>query len=284
MYSHGLATLALCEALAMTRPLQPSPQAGDVGGRIAAAAGGGRPDWSVRGQPHIAARRAPDAVLQPPANIRAPNPALARAAQQGILFIARAQHQGGGWRYTPGMAGDMSVVGWQMMALKSGHLAGLQVPRKTMRQAVAFLDSVQTENGSAYGYTSPHAGQATTAIGLLCRMYTGWDRRQPGLVGGINRMAAWARPDQGLYFYYYATQVMHHYGGVSWHQWNLWMRDYLVRTQARGGSIEGSWSFNGPHDSTGRLYCTAMAAMTLEVYYRYSPVYGEAAVASENRK
>ena len=34
----------------------------------------------------------------------------------------------GGWRYTPGVeSGDTSVVGWQVMALKSAQMAGLAV-------------------------------------------------------------------------------------------------------------------------------------------------------------
>jgi hypothetical protein len=83
-----------------------------------------------------------------------------------------------------------------------------------------------------------------------------------------------------MYFYYYATQVMHHYGGPSWYCWNAWMREHLVQTQERDGPEAGSWYLRGRHDnSAGRLYCTAMATMTLEVYYRYSPIYGDEAVA-----
>ncbi len=81
-----------------------------------------------------------------------------------------------------------------------------------------------------------------------------------------------------MYFYYYAAQVMHHYGGESWREWNAWMRDYLVHEQSRKGTERGSWMLDGPHDAAGRLYCTAMAAMTLEIYYRYSPVYTDDAL------
>jgi len=50
------------------------------------------------------------------------------AAQQAVNFIQSAQNAStGGWRYTPGEEGDTSVVGWQVMALKSAHMAGLQV-------------------------------------------------------------------------------------------------------------------------------------------------------------
>jgi hypothetical protein len=57
------------------------------------------------------------------------------------------------------------------------------------------------------------------------------------------------------------------------------MRDYLVRMQKRDGSETGSWYLTGSFDADGgRLYCTAMATMTLEVYYRYSPIYRDEAV------
>ena len=120
--------------------------------------------------------------------------------------------------------------------------------------------------------------KATTPIGLLCRMYTGWEHKRPGLGLGVQRLLLHARPGMGLYHYYYATQVMHHYGGPAWEKWNPWMRDYLVQSQSVHGAETGSWYFEGPFDDAGRLYCTALAAMTLEVYYRYSPIYGKAVV------
>ena len=50
------------------------------------------------------------------------------AAQAAVDFIAAAQNrQTGGWRYHPGEEGDTSVMGWQIMALKSARLAGLKV-------------------------------------------------------------------------------------------------------------------------------------------------------------
>jgi hypothetical protein len=213
---------------------------------------------------------------------------LRTAAQRAIQFIERAQHSAGGWRYQPGQPGDTSIVGWQMMALRSGQLAGLDVSPETVTNAISFLDSVSEDQiGSCYGYMSGRSAaqvplaatvRATTPIGLLCRMYTGWERDQLGIQVGAERLLKWARPDMGMYHYYYATQVMHHFGGGPWQQWNGWMRDYLVKTQSRKGSETGSWQFSGSHDDTGRFYCTSMAAMTLEIYYRYVPIYSERAV------
>ncbi len=58
------------------------------------------------------------------------DPRLKEPAQLGIDYIAQAQNkEDGGWRYSPGMPGDTSVFGWQMFALRSAKLGGLDVPK-----------------------------------------------------------------------------------------------------------------------------------------------------------
>ncbi len=197
-------------------------------------------------------------------------------AQGGIDFICYAQDKrGGGWRYTPGEPGDTTVTGWQLMALKSGQMAGLNVPSPSIFLAKRFLDSVQSDYGSQYGYMDPNPRQTTTAVGLLLRMYTGWPRNHPELGRGVRYLSEWKPSKDNMYFNYYATQVMHHYGGPRWEAWNKEMRQYLVQTQSQQGMENGSWYFSGGYgDKGGRLYNTAMAVMTLEVYYRYLPLYG----------
>lgn len=209
-------------------------------------------------------------------------------AQSAINYISAAQDPiGGGWRYVFQQPGDTSVVGWQLMALKSGNMAYLQVSPNTIRGCSKFLDSVQIESGAKYGYVGPGEGYATTSIGLLCRMYLGWTRNEPALQRGVNFLSN-AGPSidargADMYYNYYATQVMRHYGGEDWEKWNGVMRDWLVETQARKGDSDGSWFFPGGRHATegGRLYCTSMAAMTLEVYYRHLPLYAKKAAADE---
>jgi hypothetical protein len=82
-----------------------------------------------------------------------------------------------------------------------------------------------------------------------------------------------------IYYNYYATQIMHQYGGEPWEAWNNQMRDFLTRTQATDGHESGSWYFDGGQAKKGgRLYVTAVSIMTLEVYYRHLPLYAEHAV------
>ncbi|MCA9189914.1 MAG: terpene cyclase/mutase family protein, partial [Planctomycetales bacterium] len=234
-YSHGLATIVLCEAYAMTHDQK-----------------------------------------------------LARPAQMAINEIVWAQDPvGGGWRYRARQPGDTSVVGWQLMALKSGHMAYLNVPPSTVKMASRFLDSVQEDYGARYGYTSPARNRpSTTSVGLLCRMYLGWKQDHPGLQNGIEYLAKSGPSENDMYYNYYATQVLRHNGGPVWDEWNQKMREFLVKTQEKDSHRKGSWVFvggSGAHanGAGGRLYCTALSAMILEVYYRYMPIYQQQAAEEE---
>lgn len=205
---------------------------------------------------------------------------LREPAQKAIDFICEAQHPQGGWRYSPGEPGDLSVVGWQLMAIHSAKSAYLTVPKRNQNQAGHFLDLVRADKvGGLYSYT-PQSGPTPTmtAEGLLSRMYLGWDARKPGLKVGVDFLIDNHLPSssyRNMYYWYYGTQVMHHWGGDPWEKWNTAMREMLVTSQETSGHAAGSWSPDVcPHGGAGgRLYVTALATCTLEVYYRYAPLY-----------
>jgi hypothetical protein len=203
---------------------------------------------------------------------------LKEPAQKAIDFIVAAQHPGGGWRYQPGEAGDTSVVGWQLMALHSAKVSGLNVPPTTVELAGNYLDSVQSDGGSKYCYrrgTAPN--DAITAEGLLCRMYTGWTKQNVALENGLRFLMKDHMPRRdapNIYYWYYGTQVAHHMGGREWERWNLNMRDILVDTQIREGPNAGAWEPQGPHAGAGgHIYMTSLATCSLEVYYRHAPIF-----------
>jgi len=208
------------------------------------------------------------------------DPALRRPAQLAINLLVNSQHDGGGWRYSPTKTpGDLSVAGWQIMALKSGQMAGLDVPTVTVKKAVAFLESCCDTQTEGYGYTGPGGSNRLTAVGLLCRQYMqNWGPSHPRMIQSVNRYIKTNPPDkQDVYYYYYATQVMHHFGGEAWRDWNEKMREYLIKRQDANQSSNnfGSWSGEGdPFGSAGgRLMMTSLNLLTLEVYYRYLPLY-----------
>jgi hypothetical protein len=200
------------------------------------------------------------------------------AAQKAIDYAVRIQDRGGGWRYEPGRDSDTSVTGWFVMALQSARMAGLEVPTQTWRQVSDYLDRASKSNGSIYSYQpGAEPSYSMTAEALLCRQYLGWPRSDPRLAGGIAYLTAlpidWQEKD--VYYWYYATQVLHHMGGHEWKTWNDAMRATLPTQQTKAGPERGSWSPIGDEWGTqgGRLYTTCLCLYMLEVYYRHLPIY-----------
>ena len=254
MYTQAIAATALCEILAMTKHEFDDAK------------------FDKEMQRDNSKRFALMKQLRPP-------------AEAAIAFILNAQHKPtGGWGYSPGTAGDTSILGWQIMALKSAVHAGIPIPGSNIIAANQFLTSVQTEDGW-FGYNSPQKKASTTAIGMISRMLSGMDREHPQLRMGIANLSATGPAFNNMYYNYYATQVMMHYGGEEWQKWNSVMRDHLVKTQVQEGHAAGSWNIAGGHGAVaGRLYMTCLCTMTLEVYYRHLPLYGDPEVAETDTR
>ncbi len=210
------------------------------------------------------------------------------AAQKAIDFIAAAQNgTTGGWRYVPGQDGDTSVLGWQLMAIKSAQTAGLKVNAAVLDGAKKWLRSVSLSGreGGPRGLFSyqpgVHATPPMTAVGLLCNQYLGVGREDPVTASSVEYLMdnqPDARTTHNLYYWYFGTQAMHSLADKDWDAWNRRIRSILVNTQSREGCASGSWDPDKPQRDTragagGRLMMTSLSAMTLEVYYRYLPVY-----------
>ena len=205
-------------------------------------------------------------------------------AQRAVKYCVRSQGTEGGWRYWPQQDSDVSVTGWILMGLQSARMAGLEVPTQTFERAERFLDSVSMAGGSRYPYQkNQEASNVMTAEGLLCRQYLGWKRDDPRLVEGVQ----WLIQPQNLigregqrnvYYWYYATQTLHHMEGEYWKRWNGVMRQVIPEQQVKSGREKGSWDPLKPRrdrydEDGGRLYVTCLSIYMLEVYYRHLPIY-----------
>lgn len=202
---------------------------------------------------------------------------LREPATASLIYIVAAQDpRQGGWRYRPGDPGDVSVTGCLLIALKSGQMGLLNVPQQPFRKTSDFLRASQFDGGAQYRYMpGRRVGAGTTAIGLLSRMYLGWRPEHPSIQKGVRRLSRGGPSPDDMYFNFYATMLMSHYGGELWTQWNEAMKAQLLATQANTGHEAGSWYFDHHHSGRpgGRLCCTSLAVLTLEVYYRYLPLY-----------
>ena len=199
-------------------------------------------------------------------------------AQKALDYCFRIQSPAGGWRYAPNGESDTSVTGWFVMALQSGLMAGLKVPSEKLTKISQYLDAATTDGGSQYGYRPGYGEKISmTAEGLLCRQYLGWKHDDPRLIRGANIVGEnpmnWN--EQDVYYWYYATQMLHHMGGEWWNKWNRVMRQTVPEHQTKIGREKGSWS---PSDDAwghqgGRLFTTCLSIYMLEVYYRHLPIY-----------
>lgn len=222
MYEHGIATLAICEALQMTADVS-----------------------------------------------------LNESCQAAINHIIYAQHTDGGWDYHPKSPGDLSIVGWQVLALKSAVAAKLEVNAETVRGIDRFLRQ-HSKGEFMFVYRNGLKPTASmTAIGTLMRIFRGRPKTDPTIIKAIEYLAKEGPSPKDVYYNYYATQVLFQVGGKQWKDWNTRMREYLINSQEKVGHMAGSWWFPGDssNQTGGRLYVTALACLTLEVYYRYMPVY-----------
>ena len=209
--------------------------------------------------------------------------ALAEAAQRAVNFIQSAQNATtGGWRYEPGDPGDTSVVGLQVTALKSAQLANLNVSPAVLEGAKKWLDSCASgESKGNFSYQPGGANSDTmTAVGVLCRQYLGAHRDDGCIREGKGFLMAHSADmaQRNLYYWYYATQVMHNLPGPDWDAWNRKMRKMLIDSQCREGCATGSWDPDKPARDMwgvqgGRIMDTSLAALTLEVYYRHAPLF-----------
>ena len=213
------------------------------------------------------------------------DPKVGGPASRAVRFIELAQNQStGAWRYhAQDPDGDTSVVGWQVMALKSAQMAGLGVNSVTLESPRKWLRSVAVGRNQGLFCYRPYERESPsmTAVGQLCLQYMGSAPDDAALLEGKQYLMA-NLPDGNLqrdiYYWYYATLVLHNYLDQDWDKWNRVMRRTLVNTQVREGCGTGSWDPDHPTldrwgSAGGRLYMTSLSVLTLEVYYRYMPLF-----------
>lgn len=215
------------------------------------------------------------------------DPELRDAVENGRRFTLKTQHPQGGWRYEkwqsmpPRDFGDTSQLGWQLMALKSADLGGRPIPaasRDAMANFLRMVSSGKHAGIAAYQRGQP-ASRAMTAEALVCRQFLGIASREQEVEAAaflLQELPSAATVNH--YYWYYATLALYQMQGAPWHEWNAALATALVETQRQDGEFAGSWDpdkASGQHG--GRVFSTALCALCLEVYYRYLPMYVDAA-------
>ena len=187
--------------------------------------------------------------------------------------VEKGGREKGGWRYTPiTRESDISVTGWQVMALRSARLNGAQVPKKAIDDAVAFILRTRHEPSGGFCYFAQNPvgpGVGRTGLALLCLELTGHHNDEITRAAGdfvLNNLKpdAFIADGHPAYATYYAANGMFQLGGDYWEQFAEQMYKYLIRTQHEDGHWDGKY---------GSAYGTVLKVLALTVSYRQLPIY-----------
>ena len=233
--------------------------------------------------------------------------ALQEPAQKGIDVMLARQNPapsgtyGSGWDYSRPNAkrDDSSVTGWNLMALKSGLLAGLSVGKgfaggkawveRSWQLANKDFARLTPYDSSVFPYSvDPTAGTTErdhlAGLGATCAAFVGYQRGEVLIETLVNRIVAIDLPKMmtwpcNTYLLYYDTMAMFQatsddtMSDPRWVKWYAPVTKMLIDGQRRDeGCFNGSWDFSGTqfhgHD-TGRLLSTALCCLSLETCDRF---------------
>ena len=215
-------------------------------------------------------------------------PSLKSVMEKGVQLLIDGQQAKGGYDYkfAKGDRRDTSLGGWCCQAMKAAYIAGAENPNlhEAMEKAVEDMKSAQKADDGAFYYSyvgRSHSTHSITAVAVLSLQLLGHaedKETRAGLsyLGGAD--CKWENPPEWpMYAWYYIAQTKFHQGGANWTSWNNQFAPQFIRNQ----NPDGSWNSAGlgmKAGTTGRedmhpVYATTLAALTLQVYYRFLPTY-----------
>jgi hypothetical protein len=208
----------------------------------------------------------------------------------GVILKAQVSGggDGGGWRYSVrSVDADISVTGWQLMALRAAKNVGCDVPAEHIEQAGAYIKRCWDPSTGGYRYqrhqpvTVPCTGTSVLALSLIEK---GYFKSTEAYKAGSYLLRNQLDPRRPHFFYgiYYTSQAMFQIGerrkdennndNNYWLSYRKHLHELLLRQNPPMAA--GCWKGYGWDDlNVGTRYCTAMAILALTVEYRFLPIY-----------
>lgn len=203
-----------------------------------------------------------------------------RALEKGILLILQSQavdkfeRHRGGWRYQlDSRDSDLSVTGWQVLALRAAKDIGCDVPAEAIDQAIDYVRRCTDQKRAGFGYQPGNGATPTlTGTGITCLEVCG-AHRSPEALAGAEWLQVHPLVEKSTYFYYgvYYTGVGMFKIGGEYAEKN---HQHLVSELLPIQQPDGGWNpRHGSEKQAGRVYSTSLAVLALAVEYRYLPIY-----------
>ncbi|QOV91947.1 prenyltransferase/squalene oxidase repeat-containing protein [Humisphaera borealis] len=183
----------------------------------------------------------------------------------------------GGWRYNRDAPdSDLSLSGWNALALRAAQDAGIKVPPTAIKAAADFVARCYQKEQRGFAYQPGGAVQAgTTSTGVLC-LYLLDQNVRPEAADAAGTLPSRMKGEKPFgeypcYGMFYLTQAAAQASDDVWTSAAKPILDKLVKAQEG----DGGWPANWPAESSepGRVYRTAMATLALTVPYRVLPIY-----------
>jgi hypothetical protein len=187
--------------------------------------------------------------------------------------VQKEARYAGGWRYSPhDSTSDLSISGWNLMALRSARLNGAPVPAEAIEKAIEYVNRCHNPGRGGFDYQPGEGGASPrmSAVALLCRELCGLHDDETNRRCGDYLLAQaqgplFTAPAYRAYGIYYASQAMFQLGGTYWERFAPLLYKHLLSWQAP----DGSWHYAG----YGKAYSTSMYVLALTVTYRQLPIY-----------
>jgi hypothetical protein len=201
------------------------------------------------------------------------------ALERGILLILKAQmvrkgpQHAGGWRYqTQSADSDLSVTGWQLLALRGAKNVGCDVPKEAIDYAVDYVKKCATRGGG-FGYQPNGSTTPTRAgTGILCLEICGKHKAKETMAAADYLLRRPLQYHDSFFFYgvYYSSVGMFKVGDKYWDSTRKHLSSLLLNAQTGNGS----WTIQrGGEASYGPVYATSLSVLALAVDYQYLPIY-----------
>jgi hypothetical protein len=200
--------------------------------------------------------------------------AMKDAVEHAIDLTARGQSPIGGWTYFPGGGDEGSVTVTQIQGLRAAQNAGFTVPKGTIEEAVRYLERCrQPGGGIEYSFGSGTGPQLAISAAAIATLYNAGDYDSKLADECLNfvwkefrqNKGEWNQFGHAFYANLYAAEAFYQAGDEYWDDYFPRTRDKLV------GMQQGDGSWNG--DGIGPVYGTAVAAIILQLPYKFLPIY-----------
>jgi Prenyltransferase and squalene oxidase repeat len=205
-------------------------------------------------------------------------PGMRVKLERAVKVIIAAQNSEGGWRYRPvARDADISVTVLQVVALRAAKNGGIEVPQKTIDDAVGYVKSCYHPPSGGFTYQpNREPGFARTAAAIyslqVCGLYDDAMVKK-GSQYLINNLKS--QQDWFTYGHFYAAPAQYMIGGETWQKWYGHIKELLVKNVSKEGDT-CHWDpnrFDQGRQGVGPSYATAVYTMILSMPYHYLPLY-----------